>query len=241
MLLASTRPANASARTFPANTAFFRRGRQRRFRHVMNGTYQSYQANLFDYSHTASGGESASTHAQTVAAFRQDHALPLFELRPEGFLDRIAEAFVHRDIDFESIRNFQGAASCAADGSAIRVMFTPALLRFFEMVPPERKWHIEGGGFMLLAYRANVTVAPQEIRTFLDETCSIANSFFAACGRSRQSRNAQVPTPLCESPPPPLPMPETALGTSHPRHRNARDATVLRGRNDLGKPLPALQ
>jgi hypothetical protein len=50
-------------------------------------------------------------------------------------------------------------------------MFTPALLSFFEMFPPERKWHIEGSGFTLLAYRANLTVPPPEIRAFLEETC----------------------------------------------------------------------
>jgi len=157
----------------------------------MNGTYGSYPASVFDYSYTVSGGENSSTFTQTVVAFRQDHQLPWFELRPEGFLDRIADAFVHRDIDFETHPEFSKRYALRGDdGTAIRVVFTPALLSFFEMLPPERKWHIEGSGFTLLAYRANLTVAPQEIRTFVEETCSIANSFFAASGRSRQSRNA---------------------------------------------------
>jgi len=182
---------NDSSLTFQANTALFRRGSRRRFRNVMNGTYGSYPASVFDYSYTVSGGESSSTFTQTVVAFRQDHQLPWFELRPEGFLDRIADAFVHRDIDFETHPEFSKRYALRGDdGTAIRVVFTPALLSFFEMLPPERKWHIEGSGFTLLAYRANLTVAPQEIRTFVEETCSIANSFFAASGRSPQSRNA---------------------------------------------------
>ena len=117
---------NDSSRTGQANTALFRRGSQRRFRNVMNGTYASYQASVFDYSYTVSAGESSSTYTQTVAAFLQDHQLPLFELRPEGFLDRIAEAFVHRDIDFETHPEFSKRYVLRGeDGTAIRLMFTP--------------------------------------------------------------------------------------------------------------------
>ena len=180
-----------SSRTRQVNTALFRRGGRRRFRNVMNGTYGSHQVSIFDYSYTVSGGESSSTYTQTVAAIVQDRQLPWFELRPEGFLDRIAEAFVHRDIDFETHPQFSNRYVLRGqDETAIRAMFTPALLSFFEMLPSERKWHIEGSDFTLLVYRANLTVPPPEIRTFLDETCSIANSLFASSGRSASSWHA---------------------------------------------------
>jgi len=179
---------NYSSLTFQANTALFRRGSRRRFRNVMNGTYGSYPASVFDYSYTVSGGESSSTFTQTVVAFRQDHQLPWFELRPEGFLDRIADTFVRRDIDFESHPEFSKRYVLRGeDETAIRAMFTPVLLSLFEMFPPEKKWHLEASGSTLLAYQAAVTVPPQEIRAFLDEACSLANSLLASSGRSASS------------------------------------------------------
>lgn len=182
---------NDSSRTGQVNTALFRRGGRRRFRNVMNGTYGSHQVSIFDYSYTVTGGESSSTYTQTVAAIVQDRQLPWFELRPEGFLDRIAQALVQRDIDFETHPEFSKRYVLRGqDETAIRAMFTPALLSFFEMLPSERKWHMEASDFTLLVYRTNLTVAPSEIRTFLDEACSIANSLFASSGRSASSWHA---------------------------------------------------
>lgn len=182
---------NDSSRTAKVNTALFRRGSSRRFRNVMNGAYGSYQVSIYDYSYTVSSGKTSSTYTQTVAAFVQDRPLPLFELRPEGFLDRIAEAFVHRDIDFDTHPEFSKRfALRGEDERAIRTMFTPALLSFFEMSPRERAWHIEGSGFTLLMYRTNLKVPPEEIRTFLEETSAIANSFFASSGRSASGSHA---------------------------------------------------
>ena len=179
---------NDSSRAAQPNTALFRRGSRRRFRNVMNGNYGSYQVSIFDYSYTVGGGDSSTTYRQTVAAMVQDRQLPSFELRPQGLLDRIAETFVHRDIDFETHPGFSKRYVLRGeDETAVRAMFNPALLSFFEMLPPEWKWHIEAGGATLLAYRANETVPPQEIRTFLDEACSLANSLLASSGRSASS------------------------------------------------------
>ena len=179
---------NDSSRAPQVNTALFRRGGSRRFRNVMTGTQGNYQVSLFDYSYTVSAGESSSTYRQTVAAIIQDRPLPRFELRPEGFLDRIADTFVRRDIDFESHPEFSKRYVLRGeDETAIRAMFTPVLLSLFEMFPPEKKWHLEASGSTLLAYQAAVTVPPQEIRAFLDEACSLANSLLASSGRSASS------------------------------------------------------
>ena len=182
---------NDSSPTVQVNTALFRRGSRRRFRNVMKGAHGNYQVSIFDYSYTVSGGESSSTYTQTVTAFHQDRQLPLFELRPEGFLDRITEAFVHRDINFETHPEFSKRYVLRSeDETAIRAMFTPALLSFFEMLPPERKWHLEGSGSTLLAYRASSTVPPKEIQTFLDETRAIADLLFASSRRSASGWHA---------------------------------------------------
>jgi hypothetical protein len=164
-------------------TALFNKGSSRKFRNIMNGAFAGFQANLFDYSYTTSNGRNSSTWIQTVAAFMQDSHLPLFELRPEGFLDRVSEVFVHQDIDFESHPEFSRRYMLSGpEEQAVRELFTPALLTFFEALPPEKKWHIEGGEGTLFVYRSAATVKPDDIRSFLEETSSIAQTFFASGG-----------------------------------------------------------
>ncbi len=174
-----------SSRAVEVSTALFRRGSSRRFRNVMNGAYAGFQVSVFDYSYTVSSGKNSSTFTQTVAAFVQDLRLPLFELRPQGFLDRIAEAFVHKDINFESHPVFSKRFVLKGeDEASIRSLFTPALLSAFEMLPPEKKWHIEASDRTLLVYHSNITVPPQDIRTFLDETSAMTQTFCASAGRA---------------------------------------------------------
>jgi hypothetical protein len=172
--------------TTQVRTALFNKGSSRGFRNIMNGSFAGFQTSLFDYSYTTSDGRNSSTWTQTVAAFMQDAHLPMFELRPEGFLDRVGEAFVHRDIDFESHPEFSRRYLLrGGDEQAVRELFTPALLTFFEALPPERKWHIEGGEGTLFVYRSAATVKPDDIRSFLEETSSIAQTFFASGGLKR--------------------------------------------------------
>jgi hypothetical protein len=167
-------------------TALFSKGSSRRFRNIMNGSFAGFQTSLFDYSYTTSNGKNSSTWTQTVAVFKQETQMPLFELRPEGFLDRVGEVFVHRDIDFDSHPEFSRRYLLrGADEQAVRELFTPALRTFFEALPAERKWHIEGGQGTLFLYRSAATVKPEDIRPFLDETSSIAQTFFASGGLKR--------------------------------------------------------
>jgi hypothetical protein len=162
-------------------TSLFGRGRRRLFNNVMVGNSASVETSLFDYSYTTSSGKSSHTHTQTVAAYSQELWLPLFELRPEGFLDRIGDAFVHSDIDFESHPEFsQRFLLRGPSVQTIRELFSPALLTFLETLPPEEKWHIEGCVTNLIIYRADTKVAPEGYRSFLERTSSIARMFFSA-------------------------------------------------------------
>ncbi|HEY6370620.1 MAG TPA: hypothetical protein VIX37_08570 [Candidatus Sulfotelmatobacter sp.] len=47
-----------------------------------------------------------SSVSQTVAALSQDQPLPPFALPPENLFDRIGDAIVHHDIDFDSNAEF---------------------------------------------------------------------------------------------------------------------------------------
>jgi hypothetical protein len=145
------------------------------------GALAGLDASLFDYSYTVSNGKSTSTITQTVAAYSQTLWLPAFELRPEGFFDRIGEAFVHRDIDFDSHPEFSKRYFLRGPAEqTIRDLFSPTLISFLEGMPPDEKWHIEGADTTLVIYRANLTVSPDQFPALLDKTSSIAKTFFSS-------------------------------------------------------------
>jgi hypothetical protein len=172
---------NHQPKAHQIGTPLFGRGSSRRFNNIMTGTASGFKTSLFDYSYMISGGKSSTTYTQTVAAFSQDLWLPIFELRPEGFFDRIGEAFVSRDIDFESFPDFSKRYFLRGPAEeTIRALFSPALISFLEGLPAEEKWHIEGLDTTLVIYRSNVTVRADELQTFLDKTSSMAKAFFSS-------------------------------------------------------------
>ena len=69
-----------------------------------------------------------------------------------------------------------------ADEQKVKETFTPALLSFLEGLPSEEKWHLEGDGNTLLLYRSDVLSEPEEIRSLLEDTSSIAKGFLRCCG-----------------------------------------------------------
>jgi hypothetical protein len=159
-------------------TPLFQRTRGR-FRNVMTGSADRFQTSLFDYAYTM--GKSSVT--QTVAAFSQERQLPPFELRPEGVLDRIGDAFVHHHVDFDSHPGFSGRYLVqSSEQESTRKLLTPSLLTYIEQLPHEKKWHIEGAGTTLVIYRYGRPVKASDMPSFLDETSMIASTFFASCG-----------------------------------------------------------
>lgn len=165
------------------DTALFNRGGGRRFRNIMTGECSGLKANLFDYSYVISNGKSSSTYTQTVAAFAPERSFPLFELRPEGFFDRVGDVFTHSDIDFDSNPEFSRRYMLRGeDREKVQALFTPSLLTFFEGLTPDEKWHVEGNGQSLIFYRAGVTVDASEITSFRDETAAMAQTFLKSGG-----------------------------------------------------------
>jgi hypothetical protein len=160
-------------------TPLFEKGSRQRFNNIMTGTTSGLKTSLFDYSYTTGGGKDSSTYTQTVAAYSQDLWLPIFELRPEGFFDRVGEAFVRHDIDFESYPDFSKRYFLRGPAEAtIRALFSPSLIAFLEQLPADEKWHVEGLDTTLVIYCSNTIVSVDELRPFLDKTSSIARAFF---------------------------------------------------------------
>ncbi len=112
-----------------------------RFNNVMTGASGALQISLFDYTYPA--GKASVT--QTVASFSQDLQLPPFALRPENFFDRIGDAIVHNDIDFDSNPEFSRRYLLKSpDEGGTRRLFTPSLLTYLEQF--QTNWCIEGTG-----------------------------------------------------------------------------------------------
>jgi hypothetical protein len=172
------------------HAVLFGKGRSRRFRNVMSGATDGLKTSLFDYSFTVGGVKRSRTFTQTVAAYSQELWLPLFEMHPEGFLDRIGDAILHDDIDFDSHPDFSRRYYLRGpDEAGIRKLFSPALLTSLQELPPESKWHIEGADSMLFVYRSGVKVGVDEFPSFLQETSAIARTFFASpAGLSKPGR-----------------------------------------------------
>jgi len=169
---------NGSGPSFPPQPKISMLQRTRgRFSNVMTGSSGALQIKLFDYTYPA--GKTSVT--QTVAAFSQEQPLPPFALRPENFLDRIGDAIVHNDIDFDSNPEFSKRYLLKSpDEAGTRRLFTPSLLTYLEQF--QANWWVEGTGPLLIVYHGGRSVSPSDLPAFLEETSRIARTFFASDG-----------------------------------------------------------
>jgi hypothetical protein len=148
-----------------------------RFSNVMTGSSGRLEISLFDYAYPRGKG----SVTQTVAAFSQDQQLPPFALRPEDFLDRIGDAIVHSDIDFDSNPEFSKRYLLKSpDEAGTRKLFIPGLLTYIEQL--QTNWCVEGTGATLILYRGGKSASPSDVAAFLEETSRIARTFFASDG-----------------------------------------------------------
>lgn len=149
-----------------------------RFNNVMVGMSGNLQTIVFDYAYSAG----KSTVTQTVACFSHDLQLPPFALKPEGIFDRLGDAIVHNDIDFDSHPAFsQRYALKSPDEASARRFFTPAVLSYMEQIS-ETNWNIETSGINLFIYRSGRTVSAANLPTFLQQASSVATALFNSDG-----------------------------------------------------------
>jgi hypothetical protein len=160
-------------------TALFARGRRVAFRNIMSGSRDGLKTRVFDYKLRIGNGRNSHTEAQTVGAFSKEGMyLPYFEMRPNKPFDWVVDAVTHKNIHFESNPEF--AKHCFLQSPLekdLRPIFTPALLTYLEQLNVQKKWSIEGAGNTLIIFHSRKKCSPAELRTFLDETSSIASSF----------------------------------------------------------------
>jgi hypothetical protein len=150
-----------------------------RFSNVMVGVYGNLEAIVFDYTHQAG----KNSYTQTLACYTQKVPLPPFVLKPEGLFDRIGDAFVHNDIDFDSHPAFSNRyALKSPDETGTRRLFTPSLLTYMEQIPADKRWIIEANATNLFVYHHGWIVSAANLQTFLEETSTIARTIFASDG-----------------------------------------------------------
>jgi len=85
-------------RGFPA----FNRGRDRRVYNIVYGKYKGYDFCFFRYRYTTGSGKNRSTTRLQGLLVEGDLCFPCrISMRPEGFLDKLAEVIGFDDVDFE--------------------------------------------------------------------------------------------------------------------------------------------
>jgi hypothetical protein len=142
---------------------------------VMTSTADRLKTSLFDYGYF----NPRYSARQTVAAFSQELWIPLFELRPDSLSDPVRDPWVSNRIDFDFSERY---VLRGPEEDKLRELFNPTLTSALISYTPEDHWHIEGMGTTLILYRAGVTVRPDELPAFLQQTSLIARTFFDLCG-----------------------------------------------------------
>ncbi len=151
-------------------------------RNMMRGSTTAGEVLVFDF-----GFYGRSSHPQTVAAFpRAGRPLPHFELEPEGRLEKILGM---QNIGFDSHPQFSKAWRLRGrDEAAVRGLFSPDLLSFFETVDTGQGWRVEGAARWLLVRRDRKLIRPAEMRTFVEQAAAIAGKFQAPRASSAGGR-----------------------------------------------------
>jgi hypothetical protein len=147
---------------------------------VMAGPGAGGNMVAFDYTyqtrHVSDPGKTYSV-AQTVVTFRfPGLALPGFEVSRTGLVQRIAAAMGQRDIDFESHPGFsQRFRTRADDESAVRRLFKPEVLDFFEGLDPGFDRTVEGAGECVVVYRGGREVSAAGMGALIRDAAAVAS------------------------------------------------------------------
>jgi hypothetical protein len=162
-------------------------GHHHRVRNVMRGSSGGLDIVVCDYLYITGSGKNQSRHEQTVAAFHLRQAkLPGFDLRHENILYKIAALFGYRDINIADHPEFSRRYLLrGADENAVCRLFSGPLADFFQSLPREKDWFVEGNGEWVLVYRFSQKADPARLAEFLQETTTIASAFEKSAGAAK--------------------------------------------------------
>lgn len=155
-----------------AGFQLFSRGRARKMNNLVEGVTDEVRIAIFDYQYTTGSGRSQTTTAQTVAALQSPQlGCPDFSMRPESVFDRVGGMLGFQDIDFESHPEFSRLFVLkGSDEEAVRTMFTPSLLEYFESRPGIS---VEGFGQNMCFFRSGKKVPPDKLKELLADAYEV--------------------------------------------------------------------
>lgn len=155
----------------------FKKGHSQKIKNNLNGSYDGFSIDVFDYIFTIGYGRGRKTHKQTVAIVKlKNRILPKFNLGPESFFHRIGDLFGSHDIDFEQFPKFSKNYLLKGDSeSEIRNIFNQKVIQYFEKQEYIR--NIEANSDQILYYTLNHRFRPDELIEFLDQAIEVAKIF----------------------------------------------------------------
>ena len=154
----------------------FSQGHSRKAKNIMSGKVEEIEIKLFDYRYTTGAGKHQATHHQTLAVLGSERLdLPSFSLKPQNVFHNIGKAFGYQDIDFTSNPLFSDKYLLrASDENAVRLIFTPDILEYFEQ---RLGISTEAGEDQIVFFRAGKKVKPEELPRFLKDGLHIYTLF----------------------------------------------------------------
>jgi hypothetical protein len=146
---------------------------------------------LFEYAYTIGYGKSAQRYNQTVTRMQSPVLnLPGFILYPETIFSKLGKLFGGADINFPEAPEFSKKYILRGpDEAAIRALFTPAVLKFFEQ---RQALTVDAAGDTLFLHRSNRRVKPEELESHIAEAKNVLALFFEA----QNSQRTASPPPL---------------------------------------------
>jgi hypothetical protein len=126
------------------------------FRNVLRGTTAAGPTLVFDhaYKQISEDAENDRVIHTVIACQLRGADLPQFTLEPYGLIMKVASVFGRQQIAFASHPRFSNDYELRGpDELAIRALFGPFLLDWWEALPAADAWAADGAGEWLLLYR----------------------------------------------------------------------------------------
>ena len=146
-------------------------GRKQELKNLVVGDTSQGKLALFDFRYITGHGKHQKTRRQTVIAMEAAELgqLPAFNMRPEGFWDRVGGAFGMKDVDFDEHADFSANFLLKGeDEETLRAFMDKDLLDFFADRPD---LCCEARPGVFLYYRRYKRVVPEVhlLEAFLEE------------------------------------------------------------------------
>jgi hypothetical protein len=154
----------------------FSQGHSRKIQNVFRREIHDIAVTVFEYRYRTNQGKHTRTHRQTVSLFETERLqLPLFTLRPQGMLHRIATRFGYQDINFEAHPVFSESYLLRGHEEAeIRSLFSEQVLNYYSR---HDDLCTEGDGQRLIFYLRGETVEPNWLEGFLEQGLDVLDLF----------------------------------------------------------------